>query len=171
MSYASQYGYNTPAQASERDEDLVHKVTMAVIQRAANSGACVIVGRGSQCLLQGRTDVLNVLAYASIKDRLWRLRQRQPRCRDLELQIKHVDSQRSAYVRQHYRRDWLDRSLYDLCINTALGLDLAAELITSTVQKARQPQKKRQSQTPFGQDVPEITDPTAQPTRIEEVRS
>jgi cytidylate kinase len=138
MSYVSPYGYSTPAQAHEMDEDFVHDITMRLIQRAAESGNCVIVGRGAQCFLHGRRDVLNVLAYAPIRDRLRRLRARQPECADLEALVKRVDRQRAGYVRQHYRKDWLDKSLYDLCINTSLGLEVAAELITTAISRAKQ---------------------------------
>lgn len=51
--------------------------------------------------------------------------------------MKRVDGQRADYVRQYYRKDWLDKSLYDLCINTEIGLDLAAELITTAICRSR----------------------------------
>jgi cytidylate kinase len=52
---------------------------------------------------------------------------------DVQALIKQVDGQRAKYVREYYRRDWLDKTLYDLCINTALGLEVAAELITTAI--------------------------------------
>lgn len=139
MSHGSPHGYSTPAQACEMDEDFVHDITMRVIQRVADAGNCVIVGRGAQCLLHARTDVLNVLAYAPVEERLRRLRTRLPECADLKALIKRIDNQRAGYVRQHYGKDWLDKSLYDLCINTALGLEVAAELIIAAIERANRP--------------------------------
>ena len=133
MSYAAPY--STPARAGVIEEDFLQEITSRVIDRAVELGNCVIVGRGAQCLLQGRADVLSVLAYAPVEDRIQRLRTRRPDCSDFEALVKRVDSQRAAYVRQHYRRDWLDKSLYHLCINTRLGLELAAELVVTAIER------------------------------------
>lgn len=135
MSYNAPY--SAPEQSTTIDEDSLHDITMRLIQQAADFGKCVIIGRGAQCFLRGRTDVLNVLAYAPIDQRIRRLRARQPDCVDLEARMKEVDSQRASYVRQYYRSDWLDKSLYDLCINTGLGLEVAADLITTAIGSAK----------------------------------
>lgn len=131
-------GYTVPAEygLEKREaiyEDFLCEVTMAVMQRAADSGNCVIVGRGGQCFLQGRSDVLNVLAYAPIEARIRRAQLRRPNCKNIEALIKDVDTQRAKYVRHYYRRDWLDKSLYDLCINTSLGIDLATDMIVAAI--------------------------------------
>ena len=112
-------------------------VTMGLIRGAADSGRCAIVGRGAQLFLQGRKEALNVLAYAPIEERVRRLRVRHPDCTDVHALIKQVDGQRASYIREYYGRDWLDKPLYDLCINTALGLELAAELITTAIGAAK----------------------------------
>ncbi|MBZ5664143.1 MAG: cytidylate kinase-like family protein [Acidobacteriia bacterium] len=138
MSYAAPCAYGSPEKDGVFEGDALHDITMRLIQRAADSGKCVIVGRGAQCFLQGRTDVLNVLAYAPIHERIRRLRARQPDCVDFEALIKQVDGERASYIRQCYRRDWLDKSLYDLCINTEMGLDVAAQLITTAIGRAKQ---------------------------------
>ncbi len=137
FSYAAPYAYNAPGQAGVIDENFLQDITMRLIQRAADSGKCVIVGRGAQCFLQGRTDVLNVFVYAPIDERIRRLRERRPDCADYEALMKQVDGQRASYVRQWYRKDWLDKSLYDLCINTGLGLEAAAELIATAISLAK----------------------------------
>lgn len=54
--------------------------------------------------------------------------------------IRQMDGQRAKYVREYYRRDWLDRTLYDLCINTALGLEAAAELVTAAISLVKKEQ-------------------------------
>jgi cytidylate kinase len=147
MSYAAPCVVGAPEQPGAIDEDSLHDITMRLIQRAADSGKCVIVGRGAQCFLEGRTDVLDVLAYAPVDERIRRLRARQPHCADLEALIKQVDKQRATYVRQYYRRNWLDKSLYDLCINTTLGLEVAAELITTAVGRAKQLRNRTNQQS------------------------
>jgi hypothetical protein len=133
MSYAAPY--STPSTAGVIQEDFLYEVTVRVIQHAAESGGCVIVGRGAQCLLAKRSDVLNLLAYAPSEERVRRLRTRHPDCSDFMGLMNRVDSQRAAYVRQHYHRDWLDKSLYDLCINTRIGLELATQLVVTAVSR------------------------------------
>jgi hypothetical protein len=42
-------------------DEAAHALATQLIQATAHSGECVVVGRGAQCLLQGRSDVFNVL--------------------------------------------------------------------------------------------------------------
>jgi hypothetical protein len=135
MSYAAPFV--APDASGEFDEDSMRAVTIGLIRKAADSGGCVIVGRGAQLFLQGRTDVFNVLAYAPIEERVRRIRARHANCADVQALIKQVDGQRASYIREYYERDWLDKTLYDLCINTALGLEVAAELITTAIGLAK----------------------------------
>ncbi|MGB8012416.1 MAG: cytidylate kinase-like family protein [Terriglobales bacterium] len=140
MSYGAFYKYSAPGCPDVVDENFVHGITMRLIQRAADSGKCVIVGRGAQVFLHGRTDVFNVLAYAPLEQRIRRLRARHADCADVQALIRQMDGQRAKYVREYYRRDWLDRTLYDLCINTALGLEAAAELVTAAISLVKKEQ-------------------------------
>jgi cytidylate kinase len=142
MGYASLYLYSAPV-PRQIEEDFVHDITTRLIQRAAQCGSCVIVGRGAQCFLRGRRDVLSVFVHAPVEERIRRLRARQPTCSDHEALMRWVDLQRARYVRQHYRQNWLDQSLYDLSINTALGLEVAVELITTAIDSAGRPRDSR----------------------------
>lgn len=85
VSYAAPCACRMPEQVGAIDENFLRDVTMRLIQRAADSGKCVIVGRGAQCFLQARTDVLNVLAYAPVQERIRRLRARHQTVRILSL--------------------------------------------------------------------------------------
>jgi CMP/dCMP kinase len=123
-------------------EDFLHEVTAGVMERAADFGNCVIVGRGGQCSLQGRTDVLTVLACAPLETRIRRLRLQRPDCKNIEALIREVDTQRERYIRHYYGRDWLDTSLYDLCINTSLGIEFAADVIEVAIRQTTQEQNE-----------------------------
>ncbi len=125
--------YVSPRWLDEVDEDSVHALATQLIQAATDSGECVVVGRGAQCLLQGRADVFNVLAYAPIEERVQALQARWPEHSDVQALLTGMDSQRAAYIRQHYGRDWLDPTLYDLCVSTSIGLDRATTLINEAV--------------------------------------
>ena len=125
--------YVSPRWLDEVDEDSVHALATQLIQAAADSGECVIVGRGAQCLLQGRADVFNVLAFAPIEERIQNLQARWPEHSDVQALLTWMDSQRAEYIRHYYGRDWLDPMLYDLCVSTSIGLDRAATLINDAV--------------------------------------
>jgi cytidylate kinase len=125
--------YVSPRWFDEVDEDSVYALGTQLIRAAVDSGECVAVGRGAQCLLQGRADVFNVLAYAPIEERVRALQARWPEHSDVQALLTRMDSQRAEYIRQHYGRDWLDPMLYDLCVSTSIGLDRATTLINEAV--------------------------------------
>jgi hypothetical protein len=125
--------YVSPRWLDEIDEDSVHDLAMHLVQAAADSGECVVVGRGAQCLLQGRSDVFNVLVYAPIEKRVQALQARCPEHSDVQAVLTRINLQRAEYIRQYYGRDWLDPMLYDLCVSTSIGLDRAATLINDAV--------------------------------------
>jgi cytidylate kinase len=125
--------YVSPRWLDEVDEDSVHDLATQLIQAAADSGECVLVGRGAQCLLHDRSDVFNVLIYAPLEKRVQALQARHPEHTDVPALLALTDSQRAGYIRRYYGRDWLDPMLYDLCVSTSIGFDRAATLINDAV--------------------------------------
>ncbi len=55
------------------DADSIVKISEKVVERAANAGNCVIVGRGSQHFLRNRQDTLRFFLYASREEKVRRL--------------------------------------------------------------------------------------------------
>ena len=127
------YSFVSPRWLDDVQEDSVDALARQLIQAAGDSGECLIVGHGAQCLLQGRADVFNVLAYRPIEQRVHTLQAGWPEHADVQALLSGLDSQRGEYIRQYYGRDWLDPLLYDLCVNTSIGLDRAATLINDAV--------------------------------------
>ncbi len=111
------------------DSDTMAGVTRRVIEEAAHGGPCVIVGRGAQCILAGRPDVLHVFVYADEDERLKRLAARYPTIEEARLAMDQMDRTRAEYVRRYHGCDWRSRYLYDVMINTRVGVDMAAELV------------------------------------------
>jgi len=127
------YSFVSPRWLDDVQEDSVDALARQLIQAAGDSGECLIVGHGAQCLLQGRADVFNVLAYRPIEQRVHTLQAGWPEHADVQALLSGLDSQGGEYIRQYYGRDWLDPLLYDLCVNTSIGLDRAATLINDAV--------------------------------------
>lgn len=122
-----------PRWFDQLDEESLHDLMTELIRAAADLGECVIVASGAQCLLRARPDVFNVLAYAPTQERLTRVHNRYPECADVQTFLRQTDSQTTKYILEHHGSDWLETGLYHLCVNTSIGLDCAATLISSTV--------------------------------------
>ena len=116
------------------DSDRVARLSGRIVEEAASVGGCVIVGRGGQCLLRGRGDVLHVFVYAPRDERVRRLHARLGPGADVELALDETDRERAAYVRRHFDADWLDRRLYHLMVNAALGEEAAVSAILAAVE-------------------------------------
>jgi cytidylate kinase len=118
------------------DADMVARVTRRIIEEAAEMGNCVIVGRGSQCILQRSTDAFHVFVYAPRSQRLERLHQRDPHLTksEVEKQLSAQDSARAAYVRDHFGQDWTNRHLYQLMVSSCLGEEALVPVILSALQ-------------------------------------
>jgi cytidylate kinase len=132
-------GYMSGPPPDYFDADVAAHLTHRIIEEAAQIGDCVIVGRGSQCVLQKREDVFHVFVYAPRGERLARLLHRDPRLTKAEAEKKLVaeDATRAAYVRAHFGEDWQNRHLYHLMISSSLGEKETASIILSALNCAR----------------------------------
>jgi len=117
------------------DAEVAARLTRRVIEEAAAIGDCVIVGRGSQCILQRRKDAFHVFIYAPRGERLERLRRRDARLTKAEAEKKlgAQDEVRAAYVRDHFGQDWSNRHLYQLMISSSLGEEAVVSIILSAM--------------------------------------
>ena len=113
------------------DADAVAAISKHLVEEAASIGNCVIVGRGSQCILRRRSDAFHVFIYAPRAERLRRLCSKQPKLTEAEAVevLGSQDRTRAAYVRQYYHQDWFDRRLYHLMLCSSLGEDAAVSTI------------------------------------------
>jgi cytidylate kinase len=100
------------------DAEKTVKVSRKIIEEAYAEGNCVIVGRGSQCILQHKPDVYHVFVYAPYLDRLERLRDRLDKGVHAEQRIRIVDEERAKYLQQYFGKAWNNPHLYDLMISS-----------------------------------------------------
>jgi hypothetical protein len=91
------------------DAETMAMLARAAIEHACEAGHCVIVGRGSQCVLRGRPDVFHVFLSAPEEHR--------------------GDAERARYVHMNYGQEWRDPHLYDLMIGSKLGEEAAVAAI------------------------------------------
>jgi cytidylate kinase len=117
------------------DAEVAAHLTRRIIEEAAEIGDCVIVGRGSQCILQQCEDAFHVFIYAPRGERLARVLRRDARLSKAEAE-KKLDSEdaiRAAYVRDHYGENWQNRHLYQLMLSSCLGEKEAVSIILSAL--------------------------------------
>lgn len=100
------------------DAEEMVKISQKVIEQAYTEGNSVIVGRGSQCVLQHKPEAFHVFVYAPHKDRILRLRARLPKGTDVEQRIRSVDAERAKYLQEYYGKYWLNPHLYDLMVSS-----------------------------------------------------
>lgn len=113
------------------DADKVAAISKHLVEEAATIGNCVIVGRGSQCILQQREDTFHVFVYAPWAERLRRVRSRQLELSEAEAKaaIDAQDHARRTYVHRYFHLDWSNPHLYHLMLCSSLGEDAAVSTI------------------------------------------
>jgi cytidylate kinase len=111
------------------DSESILKITERVVQHAAKTGNCVIVGRGSQHFLRNRQDILRVFLYASREEKVRRLIARGKTQKEAEERVDSVDRERVEFIQKYFRADWPDRTAYHAMINTATGDQCVTHMI------------------------------------------
>jgi cytidylate kinase len=111
------------------DAEEMVKISRKIIEEAHAEGNCVIVGRGSQCVLQHKPDVYHVFVYAPYKERILRLRKRLEKDANVEQRIRTVDEERAKYLQQYFGKNWCNPHLYDLMISSSEDEDTTARTI------------------------------------------
>lgn len=102
-----------------------------IIRDLAKEGRVIIVGRGSQVLLEDYPTALHVQIIAPFWHRVKVVMERE----DLERRaavsrVRTSDRARADYLRRYHNVNWLDPQLYDLVINTAkVPVEVAVGLI------------------------------------------
>ena len=104
-----------------------------VIEEVYKDGECVIVGRGSQCILRDREDVYHACIYARWEDRIHRIQERIGPRAEAETRIRSVDAERTEYVRFHFKENRMNPYLYDIMIDSKNQQEKAARLIIAAM--------------------------------------
>lgn len=128
-------GYEGVASSTEAgfDADAMASLARRVIEEAAKQGKCVIVGRGGQCILQGRQDAFHVFVYGPRRERIERVLAEHGPAADAEELMDSWDRKREAYIRRHFGQEWTNPHLYDLMLCASMGEAAAVAAILAAV--------------------------------------
>jgi cytidylate kinase len=116
------------------DSESILKHTRSVVQHAASSGDCVIVGRGSQLILRDRNDTLRVFLYAPREEKVRRLIARGKTEHEAHELVDTVDVERADFIERYFNVEWPSRSVYHAMINTEIGDANAVRMIMDLMQ-------------------------------------
>jgi cytidylate kinase len=100
-----------------------------VIIDVADRGPCVIVGRAAPWFLRERPDHMGIFIFAPHEEKLQRLLRLGKAEEEAEDLLEHVDEDRAAFVKRYYGKNWPQRDLYHLMINSKIGDDAVLDLI------------------------------------------
>lgn len=98
-----------------------------VLKKIATLSNCIIVGRAADIVLS-EYKPLKIFVYANMEHKIKRCQQyaeagENLTCREMERQIKRIDSRRSQYHAMFTEQGWGKKEYYHLCINTT-GLEI-----------------------------------------------
>ena len=119
--------------------DQVFVVQSQIIRGLADKGPCVIVGRCGDYVLRGRNDVLRVFLHAPLEFRRRRAQAEGAVPADADERtanalLEKEDRRRAAYYNFYSEYRGGEAGHYDLCLNTALGDEVCADLILRAAQ-------------------------------------
>lgn len=96
----------------------VAEVQFKLIEKLAEEGPCLFVGRCANYVLRNRTDVLDVFIHAGLDYRIRRTMEKLnlPE-KKAERVLKRTDKARMGYYKYYTGTDWHDPDLYHLVLN------------------------------------------------------
>lgn len=111
--------------------ELAARVARRLVAGVVEEGPCVIVGHGAQCVLREERRAFHALVHSPWKIRVSRARDRYAiGQQEAEERIRQSDANRRRYIREHFDQEWLDPTLYHICVDVGrLGTAEAAGLI------------------------------------------
>jgi len=128
-----------PGEPDVFDSERMVEFVRGYFQEQASLGNCVIVGRGAACVLAKAPGAFHVFVYAAMARKIRFIQDEFPEhTKDIEREILATDRRRSEYIRRFHQREWDDRRLYHLMMNSCMGMDamIGATLNAAAVRAA-----------------------------------
>lgn len=111
------------------DADMMVNLAHRLIEEKAETGHCVIVGRGAPYILRHRHDTFRVFIYGSRDEKIRRMVRLKMSEREAAEMVDTIDQERAAFVRKYFNAEWPCRALYNMMINSDSGLEFVADSI------------------------------------------
>jgi cytidylate kinase len=115
------------------DADSIFRITQRLIHEVAAEGHCVIVGRGSAFFLEDEKDAYHVFLYAPYEEKIRRIVAGGKDADEAARLVECVDRDRADFIKKYFNKDWPDRSLYHLMINSEIGDEAVVQTILNGI--------------------------------------
>ena len=108
-----------------------------IIEKAADEGKCIFIGRAAGYILRDRKDCLHAFVHADKKFRMQRAIERGGiKPADVEDTIKKVDKRRKSFYDSITEWRWGDPEFFEVCLDSSkLGIELCTKLLAEAVLK------------------------------------
>ncbi len=96
-----------------------------IIREIAQRESCIIVGRCADYILREKPYCLKVFVFAPLEERVRRAREEYGVTgeKDLAAYVARQDKLRRSYYNYFTTDKWGDSRIYDICVNSRLGID------------------------------------------------
>jgi cytidylate kinase len=115
------------------DADSIFRLTHRLVNTAADEGNAVIVGRGGAFFLENRPDAFHVFIYAPYEEKVRRLISGGTKPNEAARLVDTVDNDRADFIKRYFDKEWPDRHLYHLMINSRVGDDAVVRAILNGI--------------------------------------
>ena len=117
------------------DEEIYVDLLNQIINRLADEGNTVIIGRGSQYILRDRDDAYHILLVAQQSDRVKFMEENYDLSpKEASLVVSRQDKRRTNLYRKFGREDYDQPHLYHLVINSSKqDLNMATDLVCKLI--------------------------------------
>ncbi len=123
--------------ANNFSQESLFKFQSDAIEKAAQEGSCVFVGRCADYVLREHSNVVSVFVTAPLEYRIQRVMEKgNMDAAQARKVIEHCEASRSAYYNYYTGKKWGAAASYDLCVDTSLlGLQETEKLIADFIRK------------------------------------
>lgn len=127
------YERTSPLGSQIFDTDRMIAMMQDIMNRIAQEGNAVIVGRGGPYFLRENPDAFHVFLYAPRSEKIRRTVAAGHSEAEAEDLVESVDRERIAYIKHYFNADWPTRSLYHVMLNTAVGNEPVIQAVLNTM--------------------------------------
>ncbi|MGD0059862.1 MAG: cytidylate kinase-like family protein [Verrucomicrobiia bacterium] len=106
------------------DADRMVAIVQQIVEQAAATGNCVIVGRGAPYFLRDRADTLRVFLFAPREFKFRFVLTLTKNAVEANELLDSIDRDRKDFLKHYFGVEWPHRPLYHTMLNTAMGNDL-----------------------------------------------
>ncbi len=115
--------------------DRIFRIQSEIIEKIADEGPCVIVGRCADYILREKENLLNVFIYSELEERIRRATDEYHiNSKNMREFILKSDKKRANYYNFYTGKKWGVISNYDVCLSSStLGIDACVDVLEHVV--------------------------------------